>query len=108
MRMRFYPRPWNGAVRKRTSTFSPEGLRSRLPCSFDLPLPGCLPAAGSPAPVILDDGIVYTDDYRIERMFDALTRQAQDLQIIVFSCRQKAFRDLGGQALAIAPVAQEL
>ena len=44
-----------------------------------------------------------TDDDRIERMFDALTRQARDLQIIVFSCPQKAFRDLGGRSLDIGP-----
>ena len=55
--------------------------------------------------MILDDAIVYSDDDRIERMFDALTRQAQDLQILVFSCRQKAFRDLGGRSLAILPLA---
>ena len=54
-------------------------------------------------PPILDDAIVYTDDDRIERMFDALTRQAPDLQIIVFSCRQKAFRDPGGRSLDIGP-----
>ena len=57
--------------------------------------------SGAPAPVILDDAIVFTDDDRIERMFDALTRQAQDLQIIVLSCRQRAFRDLGGRGLEI-------
>ena len=34
-------------------------------------------------PVILDDALVFTDDDRIERMFDALHRQADDLQIIV-------------------------
>ena len=33
----------------------------------------------------------------------ALTRQARDLQIIVFSYRQKAFRDLGGRSLDIGP-----
>ncbi|SHF45390.1 hypothetical protein SAMN05444279_1511 [Ruegeria intermedia] len=59
---------------------------------------------GRPAPVILDDAIVYTDDDRIEQMFDALTRQSQDLQVIVFSCRQRAFRALGGTALTIAGV----
>ncbi len=36
-------------------------------------------------------------------MFDALTRQAQDLQIIVLSCRQRAFRELGGRRLEIVP-----
>ena len=56
---------------------------------------------GRHAPVILDHALVYTDDDRIERMFDALHRQAGDLQIIVLSCRQRAFRELGGKALQI-------
>lgn len=58
--------------------------------------------AGRHAPVILDDALVYSDDDRIERMFDALHRQAGDLQIIVLSCRQRAFRDLGGRILHLA------
>ncbi|WP_022706161.1 AAA family ATPase [Paracoccus zeaxanthinifaciens] len=57
--------------------------------------------AGRSAPVILDDALVFTDDERIERMFDALHRQAADLQIIVLTCRQRAFRDLGGQSLRL-------
>jgi DNA repair exonuclease SbcCD ATPase subunit len=60
-----------------------------------------LAKAGRHAPVILDDALVFTDDDRIERMFDALHRQAGDLQIIVLSCRQRAFRDLGGTSLRI-------
>lgn len=61
-----------------------------------------LAAAGRTAPVILDDALVFTDDDRIERMFDALHRQAGDLQIIVLTCRQRAFRDLGGNALRLS------
>lgn len=60
-----------------------------------------LAKGGRHAPVILDDALVYTDDDRIERMFDALHRQAGDLQIIVLSCRQRAFRELGGKSLEI-------
>lgn len=60
-----------------------------------------LAASGRIAPVILDDALVFTDDDRIERMFDALTRQAGDLQIIVLTCRQRAFRELGGNALRL-------
>jgi hypothetical protein len=56
---------------------------------------------GRHAPVILDDALVFTDDDRIEAMFDALHRMAGDLQIIVLSCRQRAFRDLGGTALRL-------
>ena len=79
------------------------GTQEQISLLVRLAFARMLARAGSPAPVILDDGIVYTDDDRIERMFDALTRQAQDLQIIVFSCRQKAFRDLGGRGLEIVP-----
>ena len=63
-----------------------------------------LAASGRIAPVILDDALVFTDDDRIERMFDALHRQAGDLQIIVLTCRQRAFRGLGGNALRFSTV----
>lgn len=51
---------------------------------------------GRHMPIVLDDALVYSDDERIIKMFTALTRVAQDQQIIVFSCRQLAFQDLGG------------
>ena len=51
---------------------------------------------GQHMPIILDDALVYSDDDRIIKMFTALTRVAVDQQIIVFSCRQLAFQDLGG------------
>ena len=63
-----------------------------------------LATAGRVAPVILDDALVFTDDDRIECMFDALHRQAGDLQILVLTCRQRAFRDLGGRALRLTVV----
>ena len=79
------------------------GTQEQIALLVRLAFARMLAKTGSNAPVILDDAIVYTDDDRIERMFDALTRQAQDLQIVVFSCRQKAFRDLGGRSLDILP-----
>jgi DNA repair exonuclease SbcCD ATPase subunit len=66
-----------------------------------------LAASGRVAPVILDDALIFTDDDRIERMFDALHRQASDLQVIVLSCRQRAFRGLGGHALRLSSVTGE-
>lgn len=51
---------------------------------------------GRHMPIILDDALVYSDDDRIIKMFTALTRVAKDQQILVFSCRQLAFQDLGG------------
>ena len=77
------------------------GTQEQIAVLVRLAFARMLARGGAPAPVIFDDAIVFTDDDRIERMFDALTRQAQDLQIIVLSCRQRAFRDLGGQRLEI-------
>ncbi len=51
---------------------------------------------GRQVPVILDDALVFSDDDRIVQMFTALTKISKDQQIIVFSCRTRAFDDLGG------------
>ncbi|MGY3437018.1 MULTISPECIES: AAA family ATPase [unclassified Marinovum] len=51
---------------------------------------------GRHVPVILDDALVHTDDERISTMFNMLSQVARDQQIIVLSCRTRAFSDLGG------------
>ena len=82
------------------------GTQEQIALLVRLAFARMLARGGTSAPVILDDAIVFTDDDRIERMFDALTRQAEDIQIIVLSCRQRAFRDLGGRALEIIPASE--
>ena len=79
------------------------GMREQLAVLTRLAFARLLAKDGKPAPVILDDALVYSDDDRIERMFDALHRQASDQQIIVFSCRQRAFAQLGGNILNMVP-----
>lgn len=79
------------------------GMREQLAVLTRLAFARLLAKDGKPAPVILDDALVYSDDDRIERMFDALHRQASDQQIIVFSCRQRAFAQLGGNILHMVP-----
>ena len=74
-------------------------MREQLAILTRLAFARLLAKSGNPVPVILDDALVYSDDVRIERMFDALHRQANDLQILVFSCRQRAFERLGGNSL---------
>ena len=78
-------------------------MREQLAILTRLAFARLLAKGGQPTPVILDDALVYSDDDRIERMFDALHRQARDQQIIVFSCRQRAFAKLGGNALTMVP-----
>jgi hypothetical protein len=75
------------------------GMREQLSVLTRLAFARLLARDGRPAPVILDDALVYSDDDRIEKMFDALHRQSRDQQIIVFSCRQRAFQRLGGNIL---------
>lgn len=75
------------------------GMREQLSVLTRLAFARLLARDGRPAPVILDDALVYSDDDRIEKMFDALHRQSREQQIIVFSCRQRAFQRLGGTAL---------
>lgn len=79
------------------------GTREQIALLVRLAFARMLARGGQAAPVILDDALVFSDDDRIERMFDALHRQAGDLQIIVLSCRQRAFRDLGGTTLRLQP-----
>ncbi len=57
---------------------------------------------GQPVPVILDDALVFSDDDRIEQMFDALNRAGQKQQVIVLTCRTRAFATLGGRQLYIS------
>ena len=80
------------------------GTREQISLMVRLAFANILAKQGRPAPLILDDAIVYTDDDRIEQMFNALTLRSNNLQIIVFSCRQRAFRDLGGDLLSITQV----
>lgn len=56
---------------------------------------------GTPVPVILDDALVFSDDARIEQMFDAINRAGRNQQVIVLTCRARSFASLGGRQLQI-------
>ncbi|WP_370274918.1 AAA family ATPase [Pararhodobacter marinus] len=84
------------------------GTREQIALLVRLAFARLLARQGQHAPVILDDALVFTDDERMEAMFDALHAQAGDLQILVLSCRNRALRQLGGTKLGfeeIVPVA---
>jgi len=75
------------------------GMREQISILTRLAFARLLARSGRQIPVILDDALVYCDDERIEKMFDVLHVQAQEQQIIVFSCRSRAFSRLGGHVL---------
>lgn len=75
------------------------GTREQLAILTRLAFARLFARSGRQVPVILDDALVHSDDDRIEAMFTALHRVAQNQQIIVLTCRQRAFAPLGGERL---------
>ncbi|RID89978.1 chromosome segregation protein SMC [Gemmobacter lutimaris] len=78
------------------------GTREQVAILTRLAFARLFATAGRPVPVILDDALVHSDDDRIEAMFDALHRTARDQQILVLTCRQRAFAALGGERAVVA------
>jgi len=62
---------------------------------------------GHPATVILDDALVFSDDRRMSRMFDILNMAARNVQVIIFTCREQLFEELGGRQLSLQPGSSE-
>lgn len=75
------------------------GTREQLAVLVRLGFARLMAKAGNPVPVVLDDALVFADDARIARMFTALNLAGRDIQIIVLTCRQESFEDLGGTVL---------
>jgi DNA repair exonuclease SbcCD ATPase subunit len=73
------------------------GTREQVAILTRLAFARLFASSGRPVPVILDDALVHSDDDRIAAMFDALHRTARDQQILVLTCRQRAFAALGGE-----------
>ncbi|WP_139218101.1 ATP-binding protein [Paracoccus aminovorans] len=63
------------------------GTREQLAILTRIAFARLFAGSGRPVPVILDDALVHSDDDRIEAMFTALHRVAQDQQIIILTCR---------------------
>lgn len=63
---------------------------------------------GRPASVVLDDALVFSDDRRMRRMFDILSKVSRNIQIVIFTCREQLFEGLGGKQLTLVPDEEEL
>lgn len=62
---------------------------------------------GHPATVVLDDALVFSDDQRMDRMFDILNMVGQQVQIIVLTCREQLFEGVGGKHLSLKGINSE-
>ncbi len=56
---------------------------------------------GAPISLILDDPLVYSDDARFETMTDILQEAAKRMQVILLTCRSKAFRHVDAHRITL-------
>ncbi len=88
-----------GSVEEDTAGLS-TGTQEQLAAITRLAFAELLREQGKPVSLMLDDPLVYSDDVRLDAMIDLLSDAANDMQIIVFTCRDRAFRAAPGERLA--------
>ena len=93
-----------GIKRDRPEAFDrlSDGTQEQIAVLVRLAMGAMLAERGGAVPIILDDALVYCDDDRIQRMFDALSRAGRHQQIIVLTCRLRSFGPLGGRTLRLS------
>ncbi len=80
------------------------GTQEQLAILTRLAFAELLLTQGRPATVILDDALAFSDDLRIERMFDILMRAGENVQILVLTCRKRLFAKLGAAELNLREI----
>lgn len=70
------------------------GTREQVAVLARLAYAGLLAQGGGAVPVILDDPLVFSDDARLDVLFETMADVARDLQIIVLTCHERAFEPL--------------
>ena len=78
-----------------------DGTREQIAILARLAFAELLVDQGRPAVVVLDDALVFSDDQRIEQMFEILAHAATKLQIIVLTCRERVFQGLAARRLRL-------
>jgi hypothetical protein len=89
-----------GGTAEATSDLS-RGTQEQLAVLTRLAFADLLLEKGAPVSLILDDPLVYSDDGRFEAMTDILVEAANRMQVILFTCRAKAFRHVSGHRIAL-------
>ena len=81
-----------------------DGTREQLAILARLAFAELMADQGRPAVVVLDDALVFSDDQRIEQMFELLARAGAKLQILILTCRERVFQGLAAPRLRLEPV----
>ncbi|WP_215762407.1 ATP-binding protein [Acetobacter sp. P1H12_c] len=98
----------SGLTRRTAEEFGrlSDGTREQIAVLVRLGFAELLHARQSPAILVLDDALSFSDSQRLESMFDVLADAATRFQILVLTCHAEAFARLGGRALALRPIPQ--
>lgn len=78
-----------------------QGTQEQLAILTRLAFADLLLEDGAPISLILDDPLVYSDDARLELMTDILEEASQRMQVIMLTCRSKAFRHVDGNRITL-------
>jgi AAA domain len=71
------------------------GAREQIAVITRIALADILREAGQEACIVLDDALVNTDEARLERMHLVLGKAAQNQQVLILTCRERDFLQLG-------------
>lgn len=71
-----------------------KGTQEQLAVLTRLAFADLLLEQGTPVSLILDDPLVYSDDGRLDLMTEILEEASQRMQVILLTCRDRAFRHL--------------
>ena len=74
-----------------------KGTQEQLAVLTRLAFADMLLEQGAPVSLILDDPLVYSDDTRLDLMTEVLTEASTRMQVILLTCRDRAFRHLGNR-----------
>ena len=67
------------------------GTQEQIAVLVRLAFAEMLAEQGHPATVVLDDALVFSDDQRMNRMFDILSMAGAKVQVLIFTCREQLF-----------------
>lgn len=79
-----------------------KGTQEQLAVLTRIAFADLLTEKGKPASLMLDDALVFADDDRFEVMLEILTEAASRMQVIILSCRTRAYRGLEAVRIALA------
>lgn len=78
-----------------------KGTQEQLAILTRLAFADLLLEDGAPISLILDDPLVFSDDARLETMTEILQEASKRMQVILLTCRSKAFRHVDANRIVI-------